>query len=68
MKREQLLRELRKLASDTGKSFEVFENKGKGSHYRVMYDGRFTTVKSGELTPGYVRLIKKQLGIDWSGM
>jgi len=23
-----------------------------------------TTIKSGELTPGYVRLIAKQLGID----
>lgn len=64
MKREQLLRELRKLAKDNGRHFEVFEDKGKGSHYRVNYDGRFTTVKSGELTPGYVRLIKKQLGIE----
>ena len=64
MKREQLLRELRKLAGENGKDFEVYENKGKGSHYRVMYDGRFTTVKSGELTPGYVRLIKKQLGVE----
>lgn len=63
MKREQLLRELRKLAKDEGKNFEIFEDKGKGSHYRVSYGGRFTTVKSGELTPGYVRLIKKQLGI-----
>jgi len=23
-----------------------------------------TTLKSGELTPGYVRLLKKQLGIE----
>jgi len=64
MKREQLLRELRQLAKETDKEFEVYEDKGKGSHYRVKFNGRFTTVKSGELTPGYVRLIKKQLGIE----
>jgi len=30
----------------------------------VSFDGKMTTIKSGELTPGYVRLIAKQLGID----
>ena len=64
MKREQLLQELRKLARRNGKSFEVFDNHGKGSHYRVTYDGRQTTIKSGEMKPGYVKLIKKQLGIE----
>lgn len=64
MKREQLLRELRKLARKNDVSFEVYEDHGKGSHYRVKYDGRSTTVKSGELKPGYVQLIKKQLGIE----
>jgi hypothetical protein len=64
MKREQLLQELRKIAKLNGVTFTIFENEGKGSHYRVEYDGRKTTLKSGELTPGYVRLIKKQLGIE----
>ncbi|MGO7560528.1 hypothetical protein ACC754_13880 [Rhizobium johnstonii] len=64
MKREQLIRELRKIAKEAGKGdLEIFEDKGKGSHYRVKFDGKLTTIKSGELTPGYVRLIKKQLGI-----
>ncbi|RFB95209.1 hypothetical protein B5K11_09660 [Rhizobium leguminosarum bv. trifolii] len=65
MKREQLIRELRKIARDTGmEAPEIFEDKGKGSHCRVKFNGKLTTIKSGELTPGYVRLIKKQLGID----
>ena len=63
MKREALLRELRKLARETGTDFEVFENQGKGSHYRVKFGDRFTTIKSGELTPTYVSLIRKQLGV-----
>lgn len=64
MKREQLLRELRKYARDQHLELEIFEDKGKGSHYRVKFNGKMTTIKSGELTPSYVRLVKKQLGID----
>lgn len=63
MTREALLRELRKLARKRGLEFEVIPGRGKGSHYRVRLGSRFTTVKSGELTPGYVRLIKDQLGV-----
>lgn len=64
MKREALIRELRKLAKAAGEELEVFENGGKGSHYRVRIGSRTTTLKSGELTPTYVKLIKRQLGID----
>ena len=64
LKREALLRELKAHARKRGKPIEVFTDKGKGSHYRVSFDGRMTTIKSGELTPAYVRLIKKQLGIE----
>lgn len=63
MKREALLRELRKLAKEMGTTFEVFEDNGKGSHYRVKFADKMTTIKSGELKPGYVALIKRQLGI-----
>lgn len=63
MKREQLLRELRKIAKANGWEFEIFEDNGKGSHYRVKLNGKMTTIKSGEMTPLYVNLIKKQLGI-----
>ena len=64
MKREALIRELRKLARKQGKRFEVVTGRGKGSHYQVYFGDRTTTVKSGELRPGYVQLIKTQLGIE----
>ena len=64
MTRDQFISELRKLARKNGWALEIFTNKGKGSHYRITLNGRMTTLKSGELTTGYVRLLKKQLGID----
>jgi len=64
LQREALIRELRKLAKAMDQEFEVETNKGKGSHYRVRLGSKFTTLKSGELTPNYVRLIKKQLGVE----
>lgn len=67
MKREALIRELRALARKTGKHFEVLQDHGKGSHYRVVFGDRFTMIKSGksgELKPGYVALVKGQLGIE----
>ncbi len=64
MKREALIRELRALARKSGREFEVFTDKGKGSHYRVRFGDRFTTIQSGELSNQMVRTIKRQLGID----
>lgn len=64
MKREALIRELRKRARKDGVRFEVDEAGGKGSHYRITYGDKSTTLKSGELKPGYVSLIKAQLGVE----
>lgn len=47
-----------------GLDYEEIKDRGKGSHYRVRVGDRFTTIKSGELKPGYVRLIKNQLGVE----
>lgn len=58
------MRELRKLAREKGIEFEVVASRGKGSHYRVRFGNRETTVKSGEPRPSYVKLIKAQLGIE----
>ncbi|MDX8503382.1 hypothetical protein RFM99_34060 [Mesorhizobium sp. VK4C] len=44
MKRDAFIRELRALAKEQGKAFEVFTNKGKGSHYRVKFGDKITTV------------------------
>jgi hypothetical protein len=63
MKREALIRELRALARKQNKDFEVFTNRGKGSHYRVRLGDRMTTVQSGDLSDLKVRTIKKRLGI-----
>ncbi|MDQ2633763.1 MAG: hypothetical protein M3Y43_05930 [Pseudomonadota bacterium] len=63
MTREALLRELRKLARERGVPFQVTTGRGKGSHYRVKFGTRRTIIKSGELTPTYVGLVKKQLGL-----
>jgi len=63
LKREALLRELRAIARKQGLEFEIFTNKGKGSHYRVRVGDKETTVQSGELNPHKVARIKKQLGI-----
>ena len=64
MKREAFLRELRKLARARGLEVEVLANRGKGSHCRIKVGDRFTTLKSGDLTPRYMALVRKQLGLD----
>lgn len=64
MKREDFLRELRKLARERGVDLSIETNRGKGSHYRVRFGNRETTVQSGELTPFHVKRLKAQLGID----
>jgi hypothetical protein len=63
MKREALIRELRGVAARAGAHFAVIESKGKGSHYRVEFGERWTTIKAGELKPGYIKLVKRQLGL-----
>ena len=64
MKREQLLRALRKEAKGKGLAFRIDKAAGKGSHYRAHVGDRFATIQSGELTPLMVRTIRKQLGLE----
>ena len=64
MNRDQFLRELRREARKRGLVFRIVETRGKGSHYRVHFGDRFTTVQSGDLTPLMVRSLRKQLGMD----
>ena len=51
MKREQLLRLLAKDAKAIGKVLAVDMARGKGGHCVVRCDGRFSVVKSGEISP-----------------
>ena len=68
MQREQFLRRLRRLARKRALELLVDKTLGKGSHYRVRLSGRLTTVQSGDLSPGHVRRICEQLGIDPSDL
>jgi hypothetical protein len=63
VRRPQLIRLLRRFCRKTGRSMSVDYTMGKGSHARITVDGRTTTIKSGELSPAYIALLLKQLGI-----
>jgi hypothetical protein len=38
--------------------------RGKGGHCVVRLNGRFTIIKSGEITPLMAKVIRKQLGLE----
>jgi hypothetical protein len=63
MNREQFIRALRKLARERGVFFEVDKKSGKGSHYRVQFEGGLSTVQD-KLNPERIQRILKQLEID----
>lgn len=63
MKREQLLRRLARDAKEKNMKFEVDMARGKGGHCVVRCAGRFSVVKSGEITPAMEKIIRKQLGL-----
>ncbi len=61
MKRDQFIARLRRLARKQGLPLTITEKRGKGSHITVALGARRTIVKSGELQPGYVRVLLRQL-------
>ncbi|MCW5717285.1 MAG: hypothetical protein KIS68_05590 [Bauldia sp.] len=63
MKREQLFSALRRWCRKNGMALEVDTLGGKGSHVKIHVGGRATIVKAGELSPVYVEVILKQLGV-----
>lgn len=63
MKREKLIKRIRRWARDHDLSLEIDEIAGKGSHVRVFVGSKSTIVKHGELSPSYIDLVLKQLGI-----
>ena len=63
MKREKLIRGIRRFAKGNDTVFDVETRRGKGSHVRVMLGESRTIIKTGELSDVYVDLILKQLGI-----
>ncbi|MHB1102915.1 MAG: hypothetical protein ACYC0C_09110 [Devosia sp.] len=63
MKREQLIRLLSKDAKVLGLTLEINMARGKGGHCVVRLPGRFSVIKSGEITPLMETVIRKQLGL-----
>ncbi len=63
MKRERLIQMLRKDARKAGGVLDVDMARGKGGHCVVRFSGKFTVVKSGEITPGMEKIIRGQLGL-----
>lgn len=63
MKRSRFLSRLRRYARNHGLDFKVVKSRGKGSHVTVTLGNKRTIVKSGELKPGYVKILLKQLGV-----
>jgi hypothetical protein len=63
MKREQLLRKLARDAKSRGLTFQLDMARGKGGHCVVRVSGRFSVIKSGEITPLMEAIIRKQLGL-----
>lgn len=64
VKREALVRALRRYARAHGLPFDVDTGSGKGSHYRLRLGDCVTTIQSGELSPFHVRRICQQLQLN----
>ena len=63
MKRDQLIRQLRKDARKVGGELIVDTARGKGGHYVLRFGGRFSIIQSGEITSKMEQTIRKQLGL-----
>ena len=57
------VRSARRLAKQRGVAFSWEPRHGKGSHGRLLFGDRFTTVKHGEIGPGLLAAMLKQLGL-----
>lgn len=58
------MRRARACASRTGQEFHFDPRHGKGSHGTAFLGERMTTVKRGELGPGLLASMLRDLGID----
>lgn len=63
MKREQLIRKFRQEAKDKGLPFAVDMARGKGGHCMVTVGDRITVIPSGEISPTFEKVIRRQLGL-----
>lgn len=63
VKRDQLIRQLRKEAKQAGGELVVDEARGKGGHFVLRFKGKFSVIQSGEITPKMERTIRQLLGL-----
>jgi len=65
VKGSELVRKLRRLAKQRGIEFSYDARHGKGSHGRLLFGDRLTTVKdpTKEIGPGLVHAMLNQLGL-----
>jgi mRNA interferase HicA len=64
MNGRQFIRRARKWAKANGRIISVEKSRGKGGHQIVRFDnGRWTTVKTGEIGTGLLNAMFDQLGI-----
>lgn len=66
MNGNEFLARLRKLGWAQGVKIELVTRKGKGSHARLYFGDRFTTLKDRrkEIGPGLLRKMLRDLDID----
>lgn len=65
MKGDELIRRVKKLGRRRGVNVRFEHRPGKGSHGRLCYGSRFTTVKDRrkEIGPGLLHAMLQQLGL-----
>ncbi len=61
---QEFLRKLNRYARRHGLRVEYLPNRGKGSHAQIRLGERTTTVRRGELGPGLLRTMLRDLDID----
>jgi len=66
MNRQQFIKRLKRLSKKTGMAVRVDSKTGKGSHGRVYYGDKFTTVVDHEIGTGLLNAMLKQLDIKKS--
>jgi len=63
VKREQFLSALRRYCRKNRIEMRIDTVAGKGSHIKLYVRDRATILKDGELTPIYLSIVLKQLGL-----
>lgn len=64
---QEFLRRLRRYARKHDLPFVYEPSRGKGSHAMVYLGDRMTTLSKGEIPPGRLRAMLRQLDIDKAG-